>query len=93
MHKYLDKYLKPFELLTYMTVRHADKKYRILEPHANKRIGDRVFENCAPLLFNKLPIEIKDGPNIEQFKKKQKTFLFNETYDLDLKTINSEFKL
>ena len=93
MPKYLDKHLKPFELLTCMTVRHADEKYRLLEPRSNKRIGDRAFENCAPRLFNKLPIEIKDSPNIEQFKKKLKTFLFNESYDLDLKTITSKFQV
>ena len=93
MPKYLDKHLKPFELLTCMTVRHADDKYRLLEPRSNKRIGDRAFEYCAPRLFNKLPMEIKDSQNIKQFKKKLKTFLFNKTYDLDLETINREFKL
>ena len=35
-------------------------------------------------------MEIKDSENITQFKKKLKTYLFRETYDMNQKTINEQ---
>ena len=91
--KYLNDYLKPFKLETSMTLRHATEQFRFLEPRSNKKISDRAFVNCAPRLFNKLPSEVKESLDIVQFKKKLKTYLFLEAYDLDLKETNPGFKL
>ena len=42
--------------------------------------GDRAFSKAAPMLWNKLPIEIRQSPSIDSFKRKLKTFLFNQAY-------------
>ena len=45
------------------------------------------------LLYNKLPMEIKDSENITQFKKRLKTYLFGESYDMNQKIINEQYKV
>ena len=47
----------------------------------------------APTLYNKLPVVIKDSENINQFKKRLKTYLFGESYDMNQKTINEQYKV
>ena len=37
-------------------------------------------------------MEIKDSENITQFKKRLKTYLFGESYDMNQKTINEQNK-
>ena len=50
------------------------------EPRPNLHLGFRAFERSAPRLFNRLPHEIKNSENIEIFKKKLKTYLFEDCY-------------
>ena len=57
----------------------------------NKEIGTRSFKFSAPRLFNSLPRSVKDSGNLKVFKKKLKTFLFNECYNLDTKTITDRY--
>ena len=45
------------------------------------RYGDRAFSNCAPYLWNKLPIGIRNSETITAFKKQLKTHLFAQTYE------------
>ena len=45
-------------------------------PRSNNKFGDRSFFVCAPKLWNTLPVEIKNRPSVESFKKSLKTFLF-----------------
>ena len=56
--------------------------HRLLEPRSNFDMGFRAFERCAPRIYNKLPSDIKDCVRIDLFKKKLKTYLFTEAYDL-----------
>ena len=52
-----------------------------LSPHpVTTSAGARAFQHCAPVLWNKLPINIKCGNDISQFKKQLKTLLFDESY-------------
>ena len=39
--------------------------------------GDRAFQNCAPRLWNSLPINIRCIDTIPTYKKKLKHYLFN----------------
>ena len=91
--KYLYEYLVPFELETSVTVRHASDRHRLFEPRTSRCIGERSFQYSAPRLYNKLPVEIKDSENINQFKKRLKTYLFGESYDMNQKTINKQYKI
>ena len=52
-----------------------------------------LFNIVAPRLYNKLPMEMKDNENITQFKKRLKTYLFGESYDMNQKIINEQYKV
>ena len=84
------EYLVPFELETSVTVRHASDRHRLFEPGTNRCSGERSFQYSAPRLYNKLPMEIKDSENI---KKRLKTYLFGESYDMNQKIINEQCKV
>ena len=43
--------------------------------------GDRAFRTAAPCLWNKLPFSIRDLDSTATFKKKLKTYLFNEHFN------------
>ena len=88
---YLWNKLSKFTTELGVSVRHSHDPHRLNEPRMNKEIGTRNFKYSAPRLFNSLPRSVKDSGNLEVFKKKLKTFLFNECYDLDTKTITDRY--
>ena len=45
-----------------------------------KTLGDRSFMVAAPGLWNNLPLEVRRAPNIDNFKKLLKTFLFKKAF-------------
>ena len=91
--KYLDEYLVPFGLETSVAVRHANDRHRPFEPRTIRSSGERSFLYSSPRLYGKLPVVIKDSENINQFKKRLKTYLFGESYDMNQKTINEQYKV
>ncbi len=91
--EYLRKLLQPFELETGMVVRHARDKHRLFEPRCNTDLGFSAFKNCAQRLYNRLPSEIKSSESVHIFKKRLKTFLFNDCYDLEEKCITRNYSL
>ena len=90
---YLKDKLIPFELATSMNVRHNSDSHRLFEPRVFKGIGDRSFRNCAPRLFNILPIELKSTTTLKSFKKDLKTLLFKRCYDIEHQELNVPYKL
>ena len=48
----------------------------------NTKYGKRTFQYAAPRLWNALPVEVRSCDNVEQFKKKIKTILFEGTNEL-----------
>ena len=84
---YLRNKLNKFRTELEVSIRHSHDPHRLNEPRMNKEIGTRSFKYSAPRLFNGLPRSVKDSGNLKAFKKKLKTFLFNECYDFDTKTI------
>ena len=51
------------------------------EPKLNlKTYGSRAFSDCAPRLWNSLPLEIRRCDSIDTFKKKLKRHLFKSSY-------------
>ena len=84
--------LEDFSLVTDMILRHNNVLHRLNEPRCNSELGFRAFEKSAPRLYNKLPENVKNSENINVFKKKLKTYLFNECYDLDNKIINYDYR-
>ena len=88
---YLRNKLNKFTTEFGVSIRHSHDPHRLIEPRMNKEIGARSFKYSAPRLFNSLPRSEKDSGNLKAFKKKLKTFLFNECYDFDTKTITDRY--
>ena len=91
--KYLRKMLNRYDPGTNLTTRLAAETERLYEPRTNTNFGERAFNYCAPRLFNKVPMNIRNSLNIVQFKNKLKTFLFNKCYNVEEKTMKEEYKL
>ena len=53
--------------------------------------NNRCFKYYAPHLYNTLPKTLRQLENIETFKKRLKTYIFSETFDLESKTIRDGF--
>ena len=62
---------------------HTDKQ--------TNRQTDKRRQKHIPPGGGQLPVEIKDSENITQFKKRLET-LFGESYDMNQKTINEQYK-
>ena len=88
---YLRNKLNKFSTELGVSIRHSHDPHRLNEPRMNKEIGTRSFKYSAPRLFNNLPRSVKDSENLKIFKRKLKTYLFNECYDLDTKTITDSY--
>ena len=41
-----------------------------------KSFGDRAFSICAPILWNTLPIALRNSNSLDSFKEDLKTYLF-----------------
>ena len=91
--KYLKDHLHDFYVDTSMVLRHNDDQNRLVEPRSNTNLGFRAFARCAPRLYNKLPICIKNCENLSTFKKKLKTHLFNDAYDVGDLSINPPYRV
>ncbi|TWW81775.1 hypothetical protein D4764_01G0015900 [Takifugu flavidus] len=47
---------------------------------SRSRIGDRAFSYQAPLLWNQLPVQVREADFIATFKIRLKTYLFEKAY-------------
>ncbi len=90
--QYIRDLLEDFKVNTNLTLRHSNVRHRLNEPRCNYELGFRAFEKSAPRLYNKLPENVKISENIEIFKKKLKTHLFMECYDLEDKIVKQDYK-
>lgn len=46
-----------------------------------KTLGDRSFAKAGPILWNSLPIDIRQSSSVDSFKNRLKTFLFNKAFN------------
>ena len=76
-----------------VSIRYSHDPHRLNEPRMNKETGTRSFKYNAPRLFNSLPRSVKDSGNLNVFKKRLKTFLFSECYDLETKEITDRYHI
>ena len=90
--RYIRELLRGFHLHTPMFLRHSADPHRLDEPRSNLEIGSRAFASCAPRLYNRLPEDVKNSGNQNIFKKRLKTYLFTESYDLEEKNIRNDYK-
>ena len=65
------------------SLRSANKGLLATTTYNNKTYGGRAFSNCAPKLWNDLPLDIRQSSSLETFKNKLKTHLFKLAYCAD----------
>ena len=86
-------YKKKFTLGTDIRIRHTSDVFRLKEHRCNTDLVFRAFTNYAPRLYNKLPRSVKISDNVDVFKKRLRTFLFCDCYDLQDLTIKENYAL
>ena len=89
---YLRQMLNDYQPGTAVSLRSTDDQFVLMEPRCNLQLGFRAFKTSAPRLFNRLPREIKESDNVYTFKKKLKTYLFNDCYTQD-KQITENYRV
>ena len=63
-------------------LRSDDKKIIVIPISRLKSYGDRAFSVAGPTLWNQLPIDIRLCESLDSFKRKLKTHLFTQAFDL-----------
>ena len=58
----------------------SNNNYLLDEKLFTKSFGKRAFENCAPSLWNSLPVSLRSSSTLSLFKKHLKTFLFENHF-------------
>ena len=89
---YLRKLLRDYHPGTTVSLRRNDDPFMLDEPRCNLQMGFRAFKTSAPRLYNRLPREIKESNNVDIFRKRLKTYLFNDCYTEEM-TINELYKV
>ena len=63
-------------------LRSVNRQELVVPKSRLKNYGDRAFVHCAPVLWNRMPIELKLETDVGCFKKSLKTYLFKCAYNL-----------
>ena len=75
---YLSQLIKPYQ--PSRSLRSADQFLIQKGKPRTKTYGDRAFQNCAPLLWNTLPLSIRSHETVDSFKSAIKTYLFKVAF-------------
>ena len=81
--EYLRDLLLNFYIPSTIQIRHSFDEFRLIEPRARTHWGVRTFSHCAPRLHNRLTSDVKSSTNVAIFKKRLKTYLFVQCYNLE----------
>lgn len=61
------------------TLRSSADHLRLEEPRfRTDSYGGRAFSVCAPGLWNRIPLEVRESPSLDVFKSRLKTYLFED---------------
>ena len=91
--RYISDILISRQTVTSANTRAVTDGRKLVEPRCSTNIGFRAFRSAAPRLYNKLPNNIRMIDNLQSFKKKLETYLFNDAYDMDDSTIKIMYKI
>ncbi|KAK3894154.1 hypothetical protein Pcinc_002062 [Petrolisthes cinctipes] len=90
---YMRDMLLDFHVDTNVELRHSSEVNRLLEPRFRRECGKRAFANSAPRLNNNLPSFVRAAETAALFKKRLKTHLFTESYNLINEEMRPSFRL
>ena len=76
-----------------INTRRATSGTTLHEPWCSSNVGFRAFSSASPILYNKLPLDIRRPRDLSKFKKKLKTFLFSDCYDMETLAINMVYNV
>ena len=62
------------------TLRSKDAGLLVVPRISRCRMGAKAFSYQAPLLWNRLPLSVRDADTLSTFKSRLKTFLFDQAY-------------
>ena len=62
------------EMLIYVG---SERTLKLVQPKYKGSFGGRCFGRIGPKLWNLLPLKIRGEKDVDEFKKKLKTFLFD----------------
>ena len=79
--QYIQQYLQPHSISGHHPRSCDQGLLKILRTNF-KTFGDYAFARSGPLLWNKLPLEIRNSQSVAIFKSKLKTHLFKLAYNL-----------
>ena len=77
LHGTAPKYLS--DLIKHFIQTHS-LRLKLVETRSQSRYGDRSFTITAPVLWNRLPLKIKNAESVIEFKNLLKTFVFKQEY-------------
>src|SRR4029434_4707631 len=63
------------------TLRSSNAGLLEVPSNSRKKIGDAAFVNDPPVLWNILPIDIREASSLNIFKRKLKTYLFTLAFN------------
>ena len=75
---YISELLTPY--IPPCTLRSSDKCLLETPRTSSTSLGDRAFSVAAPVLWNSLPLHLRQTNSLYKFKTGLKTFLFNVSY-------------
>jgi len=55
----------------------SGKQLLLTVPRAKLAIGQRAFSYSSPVIWNAIPLSVRDAPSISTFKRRLKSFYFN----------------
>ncbi|KAK3882570.1 hypothetical protein Pcinc_013058 [Petrolisthes cinctipes] len=90
---YMRDMLLDFHVDTNVELRDSSEVNRLLEPRFRRECGKRAFANSPPRLYNNLPSFVRAAETAALFKKRLKTHLFTESYNLINEEMRPSFRL
>ena len=64
------------------SLRSSDQKFLLVIPKSfSVTYGDRSFRHCAPVLWNKLPSEVRATDTLYSFKRQLKSYLYKLAFE------------
>ena len=75
---YLKELIVPYHPTRALCSQNSDL---LVVPKVSKsRVGARAFSYQAPLLWNHLPVSVREADTLSTFKSRLKTFLYDKAY-------------
>jgi len=66
----------------------SSSTHQLSVPHYNLTFGSRAFRFSAPIVWNSLPVSIRESQSLTTFRRHLKTFYLQSAYPLQLPALS-----